>query len=131
MKKGHFLSTREVDSFLLYKPPHLCEIALELRNLIALVAPYATERILWKGLSYHDASRGGAVKGGICQIEIHRDHVRLSFIHGAFLRDPEGLLEGDRKAKRYIRIQSYDDAPWEDLKRLIEAATEYDPEASK
>jgi hypothetical protein len=127
MTVGHFLSTQEIERFMRHKPLHLQEIVLELRNLVAAVAPQATEKIQWKGLSYYDALRGGVVKGGICQIGIHPDHVRLSFIHGAFLPDPEGLLQGDRKAKRFIRISTYEDAPWEALFTLIQASVQFDP----
>jgi hypothetical protein len=127
MSKGQFLSILEVEGFLQYKPPHLRDIVLELRNLVASVTPEASERILWKGLSYHDEQRGGPVKAGICQIEIHRDHVRLSFIHGAFLEDPETKLEGDRLAKRYVRLTSYEDTPWEYLRGLIKDSAEFDP----
>lgn len=127
MSKGQFLSILEVEGFLQYKPPHLRDIVLELRNLVASVTPEASERILWKGLSYHDEQRGGPVKAGICQIEIHSDHVRLSFIHGAFLEDPESMLEGDRLAKRHVRLTSYDDTPWKYLRGLIKDSAAFDP----
>ena len=127
MIEAHFLSTQEIERFLQHKPLHLQEIVLELRNLVAAVAPQATEKIQWKGLSYYDAERGGVVKGGICQIGIYPDHVRLSFIHGAFLLDPEELLQGDRKAKRYVLISSFEDAPWEALQALIQVSAQFDP----
>lgn len=127
MTNGHFLSTQEIERFLQHKPVHLQEIVLELRNLVAGATPQATEKIQWKGLSYYDASRGGVVKGGICQIGIHSDHVRLSFIHGAFLPDPEGLLQGDRKAKRFVRLTSYEETPWDALDELIKASADFDP----
>ena len=127
MSEGHYLSIIEVERFLEHQPRHLRDIALELRNLIASVAPHASERILWKGLSYYDHERGGPVKAGICQIEIHEDHVRLAFLHGAFLEDPQGLLEGDRLAKRYVRLISYDDAPWQYLRILMQSSAAFDP----
>jgi len=127
MSKGEYLSLVEVERFLQHKPAHMRDIALELRNLVATVAPGATERILWKGLSYHDADRGGPVKGGICQIEFQRDHVRLSFVHGAFLEDPEGLLKGSRLAKRFVRLESYDSVPWQHLQDLIASSAAFDP----
>ena len=129
--KGSFHSTREIESFLERKPEALQDIVFELRNLIAEIAPHATERILWGGLSYLDANRGGAVKGGICQIEIHADHVRLSFIHGAFLPDPQGLLQGKRIAKRYVRLETYESVPWEALEELIHTAAKFDPAVFK
>jgi hypothetical protein len=123
------LPLHQVELFLQQTPPHLQEIVLELRNLIASAAPDAVEVVRWGGLSYFHAGRGGIVSAGICQIGIHTDHVRLAFIHGAFLSDPRRLLEGDRKAKRYIRITSYEDAPWEYLEGLIQASSQFDPRA--
>lgn len=125
--QGFFHSVGEIERFLERKPEALKDIVFELRNLIAEIAPYATEKIQWKGLSYYDASRGGVVKGGICQIEVHADHVRLSFIHGAFLEDPQGLLQGERIAKRYVRLESYEFVPWETLGKLICTAARFDP----
>ncbi len=127
MSRGEFLSLLEVERFLQHKPKRLRDIALELRNLVASVAPQASERILWKGLSYYDRSRGGPIKAGICAIEVHADHVRLAFVHGAFLEDPEGMLQGKRLAKRYVRLESYEAAPWEYLEQLIMRSAAFDP----
>jgi hypothetical protein len=127
MTSGGFLSMLEIDRFLDTKPVHLAEMVRELRNLIASIAPQATERILWKGLSYYDESRGGPVKGGICQIELQQDHVRLSFIHGAFLNDPAGLLTGESLYKRYVKLYSYEETPWDELGKLIRSSVAFDP----
>jgi hypothetical protein len=121
------LSLHEIETFLQHTPLHLQDIVLELRNLIASVAPDAVEVIRWGGLSYFHEGRGGIVSAGICQIGIESDHVRLAFIHGVFLDEPRGLFEGTRKSKRYIRLKSYEEAPWDYLKRLIEAASRFDP----
>jgi hypothetical protein len=121
------LPLHEVETFLQHTPTPLQEIVLELRNIIAQVAPDAAETVRWKGLSYFHEGRGGIVSAGICQIGIHEDHVRLAFIHGAFLPDPRHLLMGDRKAKRYLRIDSYESAPWEACRELIRASSEFDP----
>jgi hypothetical protein len=122
------LPLHEVDEFLQYAPPELRDIVLELRNLVAEIAPGATEWMRPKhGLTYFFAGRGGPVSAGICQISLHDDHVRLHFNHGAFLPDPEGLLEGERKAKRFLRLNSFEHAPWEALKDLIAASAAFDP----
>lgn len=125
--QSFFHSVGEIERFLERKPEALKDIVFELRNLIAEIAPYATKKIQWKGLSYYDASRGGVVKGGICQIEVHAEHVRLSFIHGAFIEDPQELLQGERIAKRYVRLESYESAPWQALEELIRVAARFDP----
>jgi hypothetical protein len=127
MGMGSFHSLQEIEAFLERKPEALKDIVFELLNLVAGIAPYATERILWGGLSYHDANRGGPVRVGICQIEVHADHVRLSFIHGAFLEDPDGLLQGDRLAKRYVWLEAYGSVPWEACADLIRASARFDP----
>ena len=121
------LPIHQVETFLQHPPAPLQDIVLELRNIIASIAPDAVEAIRWGGLSYFHEGRGGIVSAGICQIGIHKDHIRLAFIHGAFLLEPRNLFEGTQKYKRYIRIASYDDAPWDYLKQLIRTASRFNP----
>ncbi len=125
------LSLREIQLFLQRTPAHLQDIVWELRNVIASVTPEAVEAIRWGGLSYFHPGGGGIVSAGICQIGIHRDHVRLAFIHGTFLSEPRHIFEGTEKYKRYIRLKSYDEVPWDYLKQLIEAASQFDPRAAQ
>ncbi len=125
------LPIRQIEIFLEHTPAHLQDIVLELRNIIASVAPDAAEVVRWGGLSYFHEGRGGIVSAGICQIGIHEDHVRLAVIHGAFIADPQHLFEGTQKYKRFVRIASYDNAPWETLKELITSASRFDPYSTK
>lgn len=91
------------------------------------MASDAAEVIRWGDLGYFHKECGGLVSAGICQIKIRKDHIRLAFIHGAFLSDPRHLFEGTQKAKRYIRLKSYDEAPWDYIKQLIEESSRFDP----
>ena len=125
------LPLHEIETFLQHAPAHLQEIVLELRNLIAEVAPDAVEVVRWGDLGYFHEGSGGLVSAGICQIEIRKDHVRLAFIHGAFIADPRHMLEGNQKAKRFLRIDSYESAPWDDFKELIRASARFDPRSIK
>ena len=118
---------RDIEIYLAHLPPELRDIVFELRDIVAAVVPTATETIHRKGFTYYHAERGGPVSAGICQIGLQRDHIRLAFIHGAFLPDLKGLLEGDRLYKRYVRIYSFDQAPWDDLQDLITASANFDP----
>lgn len=95
------------------------------------LASDATEVVRRGGLSYFHAGRGGIVSAGICQIGIHKEHVRLAFIHGAFLPDPRKLLRDTQKYKRFVEIDSYDNAPWDDLKELVMCASQFDPRSIK
>ncbi|MFH2040694.1 MAG: DUF1801 domain-containing protein [Chloroflexota bacterium] len=123
--------TRSIQKMLATVPPDLQEIVLELRNLVAEVAPGVTEKIHAKGFSYFFKERGGPVSAGVCQISIHADHVRLGFIHGAFLPDPAGLLVGEPKYKKHLRIYSYTGADWDYCKTLIAASAAFDPHSLK
>jgi hypothetical protein len=121
------LSTYSIEKYLEHFPPELHDIVWELRNIVTSVAPAATEVAHRNGLTYFHQQRGGPVSAGICQIIISSNHIRLAFIHGAFLPDPKSLLEGDRKYKRYVRIDSYEQAPWDALKDLIASSSYFDP----
>jgi hypothetical protein len=105
----------------------LSEIALELRNLVASVAPNATEEIKRGGFVYYFAKFGGPVSAGICGIKFMSDHIRLYFTHGAFIPDPRRLLSGTGKAMRYVRLYHYEDVPWDDIKGLIAEHANFDP----
>jgi hypothetical protein len=121
------LPERSIEKHLEMVTPELRDIVLEIRNIVASVAPSATERNHSRGFSYYFKERGGPVSAGICQIGIFRDHIRLGFIHGAFLPDPKGLLVGEPKYKKHMRLYSYEDTPWEYIRQLIEASSRFDP----
>lgn len=125
------LPIHHIENFLKFTPQHLQDIVLELRNMIITVAPDATEVVRWGGLSYFHEGRGGIISAGICQIGIHKDHIHLAFIHGAFLPDPGRLLRGTQKYKRYVQIDSYENAPWNNLKELIANSSKLDPRSIK
>jgi hypothetical protein len=121
------LPERYIEKYLQRVPPELRDIVLEIRNIVASIAPEATEKQHSRGFSYYYKNRGGPVSAGICQIGIFTDHVRLGFIHGAFLPDPEGLLVGEPKYKKHLRIYHYEDAPWDYMRKVIEASSRFDP----
>ena len=121
------LPEHAIEKYLQFIQPGLRDIVLEIRNIVTSVAPDATESQHSRGFSYYHKQHGGPVSAGICEIGIFRDHVRLGFIHGAFLPDPQGLLVGEPKYKKHIRIYKYDEAPWEYLQELIVASSRFDP----
>lgn len=123
----HMRPTAEIERCLQRTPPELRDIVLELRSLIVTVAPDITERIQRRGFTYYFAARGGPVSAGLCQIGLESDHIRLAFVHGAFLPDPRRLLEGPARYKRYVGLYSYAQTPWDDLKDLIAASARFDP----
>jgi hypothetical protein len=121
------LSTHSIEKYLERCNPELRDIVWELRNIVASASPEAIEVTRRNGLVFFDQRRGGPVSAGICQIIIQSDHIRLAFIHGAFLPDPENLLEGDQRYKRFVRIVSYEHAPWDALRNLVHSSSRFDP----
>ena len=103
------------------------DIVLEIHNIVAEYSPNACAEIRRYGIVYYDAARGGPVSAGICQTLLKPDHIRLAFIHGAFLLDPRHLLEGDTFPKRFLPIRDFDSAPWDYIQLLIKAHSEFDP----
>jgi len=113
----------EVREFLESMSPKLRDTVDALREAVRRVVPDAEETVLWGGLSYHSPWVGGRVKGAICQIGVKGNEVRLEFIHGIRLADPDGLLEGDRLSKRYVSVRSVADARRIAIARLIREAS--------
>lgn len=116
-----------IRQFLEFTPSPLCEIILELRNIVAEIAPNATEDVRQAGIVYYFGDSGGPVSAGICGISIKPDHIRLYFTHGAFIPDPKGLLKGSGKAMRYVRLTNFDAVPWADIQHLIKEHADFDP----
>jgi hypothetical protein len=125
------LTTAYLEKKLKYVKPEFLDIIFELRNLVVSVAPQATEVFQRNGLSYYFGEKGGPLTAGICKIGIKEDHIRLIFLHGAFLPDPLHLLRGNQIAMRYIKITSFQHAPWEELQKLIDLSSRFDPYTQK
>ncbi|MEN6436049.1 MAG: DUF1801 domain-containing protein [Anaerolineaceae bacterium] len=121
------LSIKIIEARFQNLPPDLLDVVLELRNIIAQIAPGVTEESMHNGMVYYMAERGGHVSAGVCLIRVYTDRIRLAFFHGAFLPDPDHLLGGDQIAMRDLKIHSYETAPWEAIRDLIDASYRFDP----
>lgn len=121
------LTIQELETHYRHLAKDHLDILVEIHNLVAEVAPAAAVDFHSKGLTYFDPARGGHVSAGICQTVLMPDHVRLAFIHGACLTDPKHLLVGKTYPKRYLRIDSFDSAPWENIRQLITESAAFDP----
>ena len=114
-KKYSFLTNDQLDIF------------MELRNIIATIKPDVTEEPTRNSVTYYDSKKGGHVSAGVCAVVFCENHIEVHFIHGTFLPDPQYLLHGIRKYKRFLKIEKYDFAPWEAIKDLITASSQFDP----
>jgi hypothetical protein len=55
-------------------------------------------------------------------VNVFKAHVNVGFFTGAFLEDPQGLLEGNGKRMRHVRIRPGSDLDARALGELIESA---------
>lgn len=103
---------------------HIADLALALREVILEEVPDASESIyqvytvaIWFGFS-------GKMKDMFCYIATNAEHINLGFPRGSSLPDPHGVLEGEGKAMRHIKIRSQRDLERPFLRRYIQSAIE-------
>ncbi len=117
------LSPSQISDYLAAERSAVCGVVRRLRRLVFDVVPDACEGLRYGALSYfHADAPYGSIGGNICMIEVRRGKVALSFIHGASLPDPHGLLRGDGKAKRFVAVESRDAAEDPRLIALVREA---------
>lgn len=118
-----------IDRLLADWPRWASELALELREFVLGVAPTLVEGAALNSIAYRvPGRRGGVIGGNVCLIGLRGDCVHLAFVHGAGLPDPDGLLLGKAKAKRYIELRGASDIRRRAFGKLIRAAIAYQPE---
>ncbi|HEY6328757.1 MAG TPA: DUF1801 domain-containing protein, partial [Blastocatellia bacterium] len=98
------------------------ELALGLRDIVLGQAPEAIESLFRSYAVSLNYSFTAKWNDGFCMIVVYPRHVNLGFHRGAELDDPKGLLEGDGKIMRHIKIASPDDLKKPHLKTFIRAA---------
>ena len=93
----------------------------KLRKIIHEADPEAVEEWKWMGTPTfsHD--------GIFAIVNAHKDHVKMTFAHGAFLSDPEKVFNAMLKGSQWRAIDFYqgDKINERALKNLVRAAVEY------
>lgn len=112
----------ELISYLAEYDLRVGELALRLREILLNEAPDSTE-IPYKSYAVSLIyTFTGRWPDGFCYIGIYSNHVNLGFHRGADLDDPDGILIGDGKAMRHIKIMKPEDLKSPYLKKFIKAA---------
>lgn len=122
------LNAAAIARHLLCEDPPTRRIVRTLRKTILSAAPSAVEAIKFHVLCYYHADAWfGSIGGNICMIEVKQGRVLLTFIHGALLPDPAGILYGRGKSKRFVRIADCDAAASSPVADLVRASAELRP----
>ena len=95
-----------------------------LRRLIKSADPSLIEDWKWNTAVW---THGGMV----CAVGAFKDHVKVNFFKGAYLKDPEGLFNAglEAKATRAIDFREGDRIDEPALKNLVRAAVSYNHRA--
>lgn len=117
------LSSSALRAHLRAETPAVRRTVLALRKAILAAAPAAAEGIKFHALAYyHDDAFFKSIGGNICMIEVKKGRVVLSFIRGAGLPDPAGLMYGSGKAKRFVDVPDAAFAASREVAALLRAA---------
>ena len=89
------------------------------RDIVLRAAPDANETVYHGALCYGRSPNRSKLR---VYISFHSAHINLGFYRGADLADPEGLLCGDGKQMRHIKVARPSDLKPAIFRRLVRAA---------
>lgn len=112
---------RELSSFDL----SVGELALALREMVLEEAPAAVEKMFRVYALVFWYSLTGKMSDAFVHVVIYPKGVNLMFTRGAELDDPEGVLVGEGKIIRHIKVRKPDDLKNRHLRQFIRAALKH------
>ncbi len=114
-------SDDSIEEFLANYAPDIAVICQKLRAIVKGAMPPAHE-VLYASQNHIGYSLSDKTHEQIMYICPMKDYVRLGFMWGGQLPDPDHLLMGEGKRLRHIKVRSTNDANRPALKQLVEAA---------
>lgn len=92
-----------------------CQLVQVLRQAVLDLDPAITEEVKYGGLLFSAAKP-------FCGIFSYSKHVTLEFGDGAALPDPHGVLEGEGKLRRHIKLYSEQDLSARHVREYLQLA---------
>jgi Domain of unknown function (DU1801) len=108
-------------AFLADYPAEAQAICQHLRGVVRLGMPGAQE-MLYASQNHLGYGPSARASDRLCYICPLRDYVRLGFRYGATLPDPDGLLQGEGKRLRHVKVRTLAEARNPGLLALVTAA---------
>ena len=101
------------------------ELALALREMVLEEAPAAIERLVQVYALVFWYSLTGKMSDAFVQVVTYTKGVNLMFNRGAELDDPHGVLVGEGKIIRHIKVRTPEDLKNPHLRKFIRAALKH------
>jgi hypothetical protein len=95
-------------------------LTAELDEIISEVCPGAGRRSMYGGIVFE--LEPGNHKTLVCGHFVYKNHVSLEFSQGKELRDPNGILEGNGKHRRHIKLTRQSDIHEKCVRLMIKQA---------
>jgi hypothetical protein len=110
-----------IETFLSTYPPQIQSISRTLRAIANATMPGANE-LLFASQNHFAYSTSQSAHHIIVYICPMKEYVRLGFMFGAGLPDPDQMLVGEGKRLRHVKVRTLDEANNPALRHLVEAA---------
>jgi hypothetical protein len=102
-----------IDLYVARENPELVHVVDALRTLVKKVIPSATETMNPWGVPVFEWN------GPLFYIRVGKKHVTFGFSRGSAIKDPAGLLEGEGRNLRHMKIDNVEQARGPGLKNLL------------
>ena len=105
----------DITEFISRQPVALQPIFKALRQIVLQIAPHIVEFMQYRIPFY-------AYHGRLCYLNLRRGAVELGLCQGAFLSNEQGLLVGEGKQVKHMRVKSLADINQVALQELLQEA---------
>ena len=111
-----------IEEFFALYPPDVQAISRKLRAMVKSAMPPQANEVLFASQNHIGYSFTESMRDLICYICPMKDYVRLGFMFGTHLPDPDQMLQGTGKRLRHVKVRTLKDAGHPALERLVQAA---------
>jgi hypothetical protein len=110
---------KNVDAYVRSLAPGKRALVQTLRRLVKTQAPHLVEVMKWGNVCWTG-------KGNVCLVHVEDDRLDFGFFYGTALPDPKGILVGNGKFLRMVKVRQASDIRPRELAGVIASAVSFD-----
>ena len=119
MAKHMMSKEKNVETYVRGLEPGKRALVQKLRRLVKPEAPHLVELMKWGNVCWVGA-------GNVCLIHVADDHLDFGFFMGASLPDPSGILVGNGKFLRMVKVRKTADIRPRAFAAIVASAVAFD-----